>query len=136
MSSKYDPVLSVQLVVEAKDQAALLASLDDRKNATCAAQRFDPINKVLERHAVLAVQLEAASTEIERLRQDSSGFIPSAADRITLVRIHDAAPPQYVGDLIRRLCARVLSVTCPAQSAECAIRKMCTNKCGELGYGR
>lgn len=60
------------------------------------------------------------------------GFIPTAADCITLGRIHDGAPPLHVGDLAQRLVKRILSVACPVQSNECAIRGMCTNKCGAL----
>jgi hypothetical protein len=60
------------------------------------------------------------------------GFIPTVADCITLGCIHDGAPPLHVGDLERRLVKRILSAACPVQSNECAIRKMCTNKCGAL----
>lgn len=121
------------LWTEAKEQCDLLASRPtDSKNAAYVAQRLDPINKVLDRHGALAEQLEAACAEIERMHHSALGFIPSSADRDALARIHDAAPPSHVGDGIQRLCRRILAATCPARSAECGIRKMCTNKCGEL----
>jgi hypothetical protein len=64
----------------------------------------------------------------------TAGFIPTTADRITLGRIHDAAPSLHVGDLAQRLVKRILSVACSVQSNECAIRGMCTNKCGALNH--
>lgn len=60
------------------------------------------------------------------------GFVPTLTDRETLFRIHDGAPHIHHGDLTRRLVKRILAVVCPVQSNECAIRGMCTNKCGAL----
>lgn len=62
----------------------------------------------------------------------SAGFVPTSQEREILGRIHDGAPPVHIGDLTQRLAKRILAVACPAQSNECAIRGMCTNKCGLL----
>lgn len=80
----------------------------------------------------IIAQLKSAREEIEKLRDNTVGFIPTAQDRRTLAHIKAHAPANHHGNLMQRLAMRALSVTCPARSAECAIRKMCTNKCGDL----
>jgi len=74
----------------------------------------------------------AALLKLMGLRVTLTGFVPTLTERDTLGLVHDGALPLHTGDLTRRLVRRILSCACPVQSNECAIRGMCTNKCGAL----
>ena len=124
----YDTTEAGRLIAEARDQARRF----ELRSGHPELQTGRSDGAMSHLTVPLADQLEAARAEIDRLRASSIGFIPTDADRVTLGRIHDAAPPVHVGDLARRLIKRVLAVACPVQSNECAIRAMCVNKCGAL----
>lgn len=124
----YNAAEADRLIAEARDQERRF----DLRSGHPDLQTDRSDGAVNRLTVLLASQLEAARAEIDRLRTSSVGFIPSDADRVTLGRIHDAAPPVHVGDLARRLIKRVLAVACPVQSIECAVRAMCINKCGAL----
>jgi len=105
--------------LEAMEESAQRRS-EGSEAATRAAEQA-ALRKLMNLPAASAAQAQA-----------QAGFVPTDTDCATLGRIYDAAPPVHVGDLTRRLVQRILAVACPVQSNECAIRGVCTNKCGAL----
>lgn len=55
----------------------------------------------------------SAGIEDAAITNPPPGFAPTCAERNTLGRIHDGAPPTHIGDLTRRLVKRILAVACP-----------------------
>lgn len=89
-----------------------------------------------EMSASVAHSKEMSASLLASLADDPNaprvGYLASDADRATLARIYDYAPPTHVGDLMRRLVRRILFASCAVGSRECSIRQECVNKCGEL----
>jgi len=118
--------------VEYRDRVLASAALDAAERNSDIERLSTEVERLETREKILVQKLDNVENGpvVKQV-----GFVPTSADYITLGRIHDAAPPIHVGDLAQRMVKRILAASCPVHSNECAIRGVCTNKCGILNPG-